>query len=101
MNEKVSNTGSLAEIQEFRKIQIMQIPKTKKRSKTKQSKQSIFENKIIDKIMKKKQEDQKSAKSKLIWVSIICIFFMAVETVGGYISGSISIWSDAARKSFL
>jgi Co/Zn/Cd efflux system component len=56
---------------------------------------------MIEKITKKKIENQKDAKKKLIWVSIICIFFMAVETVGGYLSGSISIWSDAARKSLV
>ena len=98
MSEKISNVGSLAEIREFRRTQIeKQVPKSKKRSNS-SNKQSIFENKIIGKIMKEKQEAQKTAKRKLIWVSIICVFFMAVETVGGYISGSIAIWSDAARK---
>ena len=97
MSEKISNVGSLAEIREYRRTQIEQVPKSKKRSNS-SHKQSIFENKIIGKIMKEKQEAQKTAKRKLIWVSIICVFFMAVETVGGYISGSIAIWSDAARK---
>lgn len=59
---------------------------------------SIKEKRIIDKITKKKQENQKDAKKKLVWVSIICVFFIIIETVGGYYSGSISIWSDAARK---
>ncbi len=59
---------------------------------------SIKERKMIEKITKKKIESQKDAKKKLIWVSLICVFFMTVETVGGYYSGSISIWSDAARK---
>lgn len=59
---------------------------------------SLKERKIIERITQKKAQNQKEAKNKLIWVSIICIFFMAVESVGGYFSGSISIWSDAARK---
>jgi len=34
---------------------------------------------------------------KLIWVTIICIFFMVCEIVGGVISNSLAIMSDAAH----
>lgn len=43
---------------------------------------SIREKNIIEKITNKKLENQKDAKKKLIWVSIVCIFFMIVESVG-------------------
>lgn len=59
---------------------------------------SVKERNIIQKITEAKEKNQKEAKKKLIWVSIVCIFFIIVEGVGGYLSGSISIWSDAARK---
>lgn len=61
---------------------------------------SVKERNIIQKITEAKEKNQKDAKKKLIWVSIVCIFFIIVEGVGGYLSGSISIWSDAARKKY-
>lgn len=35
--------------------------------------------------------------SKLLNVSIVCVIFMIVEFVGGYISNSVAIMSDAAH----
>jgi zinc transporter 2 len=58
---------------------------------------SINEKKIIENIKKSNLEGQKSAIKKLIIVSIICSLFMAAEVVGGIISGSLAILSDAAH----
>jgi zinc transporter 2 len=35
--------------------------------------------------------------SKLVIVSCISMFFIAVEMIGGYLSGSIAIYTDAAH----
>jgi Co/Zn/Cd efflux system component len=53
------------------------------------------EREIIKAIKEKKVKGQKNAIRKLIVVSIICIFFMGVELVGNYLSGSLAILSDA------
>ena len=38
-----------------------------------------------------------SAMTKLMIVSAISVFFIAVELIGGYVSGSIAIYTDAAH----
>ena len=43
---------------------------------------------------KKKQEE---AIKKLIWACVICTIFMIIEIIGGYLSNSIAIMSDAAH----
>jgi zinc transporter 2 len=50
-----------------------------------------------DKRFLRKMEDGKRAMKKLIFVSIVCFLFMAAEFVGGFISGSLAIVSDAAH----
>lgn len=40
-------------------------------------------------------ENQKNAVRTLIWVTIVCVIFMAIEVVGGVISGSLALISDA------
>jgi solute carrier family 30 (zinc transporter), member 2 len=37
------------------------------------------------------------AQNKLLKVSVICVIFMIVELIGGYISNSVAIMSDAAH----
>uniref|UniRef100_A0A7S3V097 Cation efflux protein cytoplasmic domain-containing protein n=1 Tax=Aplanochytrium stocchinoi TaxID=215587 RepID=A0A7S3V097_9STRA len=39
----------------------------------------------------------KEARSKLLKASILCIFFMIIEVVGGYMAGSLAIMTDAAH----
>jgi Co/Zn/Cd efflux system component len=56
---------------------------------------SKMERELIQKIKNKKIESQKNAIRKLVIVSVICIFFMIVELVGNYLSGSLAILSDA------
>ena len=34
---------------------------------------------------------------KLLFVAVICFMFMSAEIVGGYISGSLAIMTDAAH----
>ena len=58
---------------------------------------SLKEKQIIDKIIKSNQEGQKNAIKKLVLVSIICIFFMSAELVGGIMANSLAILSDAAH----
>jgi zinc transporter 2 len=58
---------------------------------------SLKEKQIIEKIRKSGAEGQKNAIKKLIIVSIICLFFMSAELVGGIMSGSLAILSDAAH----
>lgn len=47
--------------------------------------------------MNKKKDIGKRAMCKLLAVSIICFVFMTAEVVGGYISGSLAIMTDAAH----
>lgn len=37
------------------------------------------------------------AQNKLICVSVICLLFMIAEVIGGYLSNSMAIMSDAAH----
>jgi cation diffusion facilitator family transporter len=53
------------------------------------------EREIIENIKIGTKQSQKNAIRKLIIVSVICLFFMAVELVGNYLSGSLAILSDA------
>ena len=56
---------------------------------------SSKEKDIIIKLKEKKKKNQKDALKKLIWVSIICIIFIAIEITGSIFSKSDSILSDA------
>lgn len=56
--------------------------------KRKQSEQLAF---------KEKAEISQSAQTKLLRVSVVCVLFMAAEVVGGYVSNSVAIMSDAAH----
>jgi cation diffusion facilitator family transporter len=56
---------------------------------------SVQEKEIIQKLKESKEKGQKNAFKKLIYVTIICIFFIAVEVTGGILSNSLSIFSDA------
>ena len=41
--------------------------------------------------------DQNDAMKKLFYVSIVCLIFMIIEIIGGYLANSIAIMSDAAH----
>ena len=41
--------------------------------------------------------DQNDAMKKLFYVSIVCLIFMRIEIIGGYLANSIAIMSDAAH----
>ena len=47
--------------------------------------------------MKKKKDIGKRAMCKLLAVTIICFIFMTAEVIGGLISGSLAIMTDAAH----
>jgi len=55
------------------------------------------EKEIIQKIKTKEEKGQKEAMRKLLWVSLIGVLFMTGEFVGGYLSHSTAIMSDAAH----
>lgn len=46
---------------------------------------------------KNKKERTDRAISKLWWVTLVCFLFMMVELVGGIMSGSLAILTDAAH----
>ena len=48
-------------------------------------------------VLEKNRQEGSTAMSKLVIVTLICFFFMAGEVVGGIISGSIAIMTDAAH----
>ena len=41
--------------------------------------------------------DQNDAMKKLFYVSFVCLIFMCIEIIGGYLANSIAIMSDAAH----
>jgi len=41
--------------------------------------------------------DQEDAMKKLLYVSFVCLIFMTIEIIGGYLANSIAIMSDAAH----
>ena len=45
----------------------------------------------------KKNCKEKEAVRKMIRVSIVCMIFMLIEAIGGYIAGSLAIMTDAAH----
>lgn len=45
----------------------------------------------------KKNCKEKEALRKMIRVSIVCMIFMFIEAIGGYIAGSLAIMTDAAH----
>uniref|UniRef100_A0A8D8YJN4 Zinc transporter 2 n=1 Tax=Cacopsylla melanoneura TaxID=428564 RepID=A0A8D8YJN4_9HEMI len=45
----------------------------------------------------RKINDNKKARRKLWFASILCLLFMIVEIIGGYLSGSLAIATDAAH----
>lgn len=47
--------------------------------------------------MKDKQKEAKEARCKLLIVTFVCFLFMIGELVGGYISHSLAIMTDAAH----
>lgn len=47
--------------------------------------------------MIRKREEGKRAMCKLLFVSGVCFLFMLCEGVGGYLSGSLAIMTDAAH----
>lgn len=53
------------------------------------------EKEIINGIREKRQNNQKNALKKLIWVSIVCVIFFTAELVGGIIAKSDFLLSDA------
>ena len=42
-------------------------------------------------------QSNKAAKKKLITVSIVSVFFITVQVIGGWLAGSIAIFTDAAH----
>lgn len=44
-----------------------------------------------------KPHTQDNALKKLVYVSLICLVFMCIEIIGGYLANSIAIMSDAAH----
>ena len=47
---------------------------------------------------KRKQDEENAVVvRKLCWVSVVCLTFMTAEIIGGYISGSLAIMTDAAH----
>ena len=43
------------------------------------------------------EDASKGVLRKLILISLVCVFFIAVEIIGGTIAGSLAILSDAAH----
>jgi zinc transporter 2 len=41
--------------------------------------------------------DEKKAMGNLLFVAAICLIFMIVEVVGGYLANSLAIMTDAAH----
>ena len=56
--------------------------------------QCVLEN---DEKFKKKLKNSQKALNKLLCVVFICFFFMIVEVIGGYLSNSVAIMTDAAH----
>ena len=50
-----------------------------------------------DKNLEQQQKSNSAAKKKLITVSIVSTFFITAQLVGGYMAGSIAIFTDAAH----
>lgn len=48
-------------------------------------------------MLKAMKEDNDRARCKLLVVTILCFIFMGAEILGGYLSGSIAIITDAAH----
>jgi len=54
-------------------------------------------NKIYEKEMARVRDDR--GKKKLVTACCICVLFMILELVGGYVAGSLAIMSDAAHMA--
>lgn len=63
----------------------------------KQSSSSEEHSSVIEKENEKYKRQQNDAIRKLTWVSMICLIFMIIEVIGGYLANSIAIMSDAAH----
>ena len=50
-----------------------------------------------DNKFRKKKEESKRAMKKLFFVALMCFFFMICEIIGGILSGSLAILTDAAH----
>ena len=48
-------------------------------------------------MLKAMKEDNDRARCKLLVVTVLCFIFMGAEILGGYLSGSIAIITDAAH----
>lgn len=51
----------------------------------------------VEAVFSDREKAGKKALVKLIIVAVICLLFMAAEVVGGFISGSLAVLSDAAH----
>ena len=50
-----------------------------------------------EKNLAEQQKSNSAAKKKLITVSIVSTFFITAQLIGGYMAGSIAIFTDAAH----
>ena len=66
----------------------------------KKDKERIFQHKCAlehEESFVKKQEEERIAITKLKWTAMVCFFFMICEIVGGYLSNSLAVMTDAAH----
>lgn len=47
--------------------------------------------------MEMQKESNNAAKRKLLTVSIVSVFFITAQLIGGYLAGSIAIYTDSAH----
>jgi zinc transporter 2 len=69
-------------------------PSSGKSERVSKNKQCVLET---DKQFQKKLESGNKAFKKLTIVVVICFLFMIVEIIGGLVSGSLAILTDAAH----
>jgi Co/Zn/Cd efflux system component len=73
---------------------------TPRKAKFDKKEQKIYEHQCAfehDRKFLKLQFQNKNVMRKLLFVSFICLLFMLCEMVGGIISGSLAILTDAAH----
>ena len=66
----------------------------------KKDKEKIYQHKCAlenEENFVKKQEEERIAITKLKWTAMVCFFFMICEIVGGYLSNSLAVMTDAAH----
>mgnify|MGYP000966241981 CR=1 FL=1 len=54
-------------------------------------------NSQVEGVIQEDEEQSNAAMKKLFWVSLVCICFMVLEVIGGILSESLAILSDAAH----